>query len=638
MPYRLIIFILICITTSLSSQESKPIEWVDCYLDHCLDSIQNDNIKFGYINVPQDYNQEDNSYYKLAFAVVKAKDTTTIKSPVMIFQGGWGMTNLNWIYAYANNFPIKDRDLILFDYRGSGYSEPQLCDWLGEETWTDILSDMNYEKFEQNQIKRFNRCLDSLEMKSIDYNLFGSNTKSHDIVLLAEALGYQHYNLFGISYGTRTILNFIRKARQSNITIDAAILDSNSPLGLEVHQSTMSTYYERSLTLVLSDCANDPKCNEAYPDIQERFESFLSEYQDNNLSVKLSNDEILRLNKEELNALIHQLLYSDLIYPYIPALLENIMELKGEFLSSIIDRPRDLVIQQYNGLGMVNYVYDHKYSQTKVDSFHRIKNTKENPYTMLDGYLRFFLSDNRISTDSLEAIPVQSNINALFLAGTYDPVTPPEWTQFVAEGFPNAQYIEANRIGHGVGPSSSCMESILVKYFDSPQDKIDASCITKLNKQPIVFGIDFYENPHVNKFVTSLVLDAKPILVVSIILIIISICIFLFRAIKKLIKLDFESISLIDLASILSTVYIIGLGSYIYGSYIDDPLIFIIGLKKGVNIFLFLAYPIFILTFFILITSIIRANRLKDTGVIVSLVAFSLLSFGIYYYQFLPIL
>ena len=83
----------------------------------------------------------------------------------------------------------------------------------------------------------------------------------------------------------------------------------------------MSSDYYNVISNVLEDCKNDQKCNLAFPDLQQRFESFLNTLEENPIHLIAGESEVY-LNAAELNAILHQLLYGRNYYSDFPILLE----------------------------------------------------------------------------------------------------------------------------------------------------------------------------------------------------------------------------------------------------------------------------------------------------------------------------
>ena len=219
----------------------------------------------------------------IAFVVIKARDGHSQSDAIIDFKGGWGSRTIQNLPYYLNHFLGSHRDLILYDYRGTGYSEPTLCEELGSSVLDNIIADRSYADFQSRQRRLFDDCLDELEAIGIDYNQYGSENKARDGVLLAKALGYDSYNLFGVSYGTKTILQFIR---QADVKIRSVILDSNCPLDFPIN-SGMTEDYVNSLNGLLEDCEEDPNCSRKYPQLKDQLTTFLISLDKKPLKVKI---------------------------------------------------------------------------------------------------------------------------------------------------------------------------------------------------------------------------------------------------------------------------------------------------------------------------------------------------------------
>jgi len=185
--------------------------------------------------------------------------------------GGWGLSAIGGIGYWSHHKLTEDRDMILYDYRGLGYSKPDLSKI--KPDYDDEKLPNSAEKIREYYTHRNNKILDALEDNNIDINMFGTDTNAKDGLLLAENLGYKSYNLFGISNGTLVIQNFLRYAENSTVKIRSAILDSNVPIGYPLH-AEYSTNFSNSLNYILADCANDPGCNKKYPNLKERYKNF----------------------------------------------------------------------------------------------------------------------------------------------------------------------------------------------------------------------------------------------------------------------------------------------------------------------------------------------------------------------------
>ncbi|MEM8508160.1 MAG: alpha/beta fold hydrolase [Bacteroidota bacterium] len=616
----------------VGAQTSNDIQWTDCFLADCSELNEFPNIKFGYLTVPEDYNQPNKRKIKIAFAIVTSTDKNPKPDPILFFQGGWGATMLNSISYYARNYSIKDRDLILFDYRGSGYSEPKLCDWLGEETWEDIKANLTNKKFENNQTQRFNKCLDSLELRGIDYNQYGSNTKTKDAVKLAEALGYESYNLSGISYGTRAILNFIRNTENSNLVIRSIVMDSNSPIGGVLHHGTMIYAYTEVLNNIFKDCEQNPDCNKNFPNLKARFIAYLLTLDKDPWVIQLEDSSTFAVNKEELNAYVHQLLYNQSLYKYFPVVLDHFIAKDNNVFKLMVTQIEGRAKSNYNGLGLINFVYDHKFFRDTTEIKYNQILAKNPSYKIMDAYLDFFFKDKRIATDSLEHIPVKSNIPALFLAGTYDPITPPSWTKFTASGFSNKFYYEAPRFGHGISPTE-CGKTLVRQFIDNPIMRPDNSCFEELGENIIPFQVDYYKNSKIG-ILFKRISDLNLLLLIALIIIVLASLVNSVRFVVKLFKRKSSRNSDLNFSFFLILTFFIGLIPITSKTISEEPFLILFGLIKEANYVLYLCLVALIVGLFQLIRWL-RSNDKKNWDY-VSAISFILFLIFVINYNLFP--
>jgi hypothetical protein len=119
----------------------------------------------------------------------------------------------------------------------------------------------------------------------------------------------------------------------------------------------------------------------------------------------------------------------------------------------------------------------------------------------LGGYQRNTRSKEICNTWSLPPAapladgPISSDTPALILAGSYDPVTPPEWGKTTAEALPNSTYIEFGAAGHEVTMNNSCAQQMVVEFIRSPGRKVDNSCMANQPGPSFVTPADLYMAP-----------------------------------------------------------------------------------------------------------------------------------------------
>lgn len=631
--FKSLLLFTILIFSSLTGvgQSIGEIEKTDCFLEDCSFMEKNPNIEFGYITVPEDYTKPNGIKLKIAFSIIKATNPNPQPDPIIYFQGGWGLPIVKYTKWYAENFPVKNRDLILYDYRSIGHSEPQLCGWLGSASWSNRVDDSSYNEFKKNEIRIFNQCLDSLELKQIDFNMYGSDNKTRDAVLLAEKLGYKIYNLFGISYGTRSIQDFLRASESSNITVRSTILDSNVPIGLPLHGNGIKNY-ARALNLIFKDCENDPKCNKAYPELKIRFLHFLDELDTNPFIINLNKDHNIYLNREEINSIIFSMLYNAKIYKDIPILLESVINRDDGPFKLMVPKFMEMTKEGISMLAVVSFVYDWKIFREEVIKDLSKTNNKYFKYKFSDALLAYFIQDHRFKMDSLAKIPIKSSVPALILAGNYDPITPPEFSQFLRKSFENHFYYEAKRVGHGVA-LTGCGKKILSTFFDNPNEKPDFSCFEDLGENNINFRTSYYKNSNSGIFANMLVKEPNWLLIISLIIVFLVSLINTVLGFVQFFRKSKAKNKWLITSSFLILLFLIGLGFFIFKTLNKDSFLILFGLLDEAKYLFYLVPFTFV---FILLTFFKYFNIKKTVWNTLSLVSFVLFMTIVIVFKFYP--
>ena len=470
------------------------IEKAPCFLADCAAANSFPNVEFGYLTVPEDYGAPEGRQLRVAFSVIKSTSGNAKPDPLLVFQGGWGLPIVQATFGYARNFPFRDRDVILFDYRGSGFSEPGLCPELGEEFWNLIEADLPFDEFSDRISSMSYECLDEIESLGLDYRQFGTAVKTRDAVVLAEALGYEAVNLFGISNGTMGIQGFLRAAEGSPVRIRSILSDSNVPMGVYTH-GRIAEYYRRALDSVLADCANDPECAGAYPDLANRFEAFLQETAD--VPVAYTGPQEMTLNRYEINSIVHQMLYDKANYKDIPLLLEAFMSRDLDFFDQLSDYFRRQV-SELNGTSVINYSYDWNAGQEIVRQDHMRDLVENRSYQLTDFWLKFMKNDSLVGYHAPDTIPVTSDVPALVLAGGYDPITPPGLSETMHNRYAGSFYFELPRVGHGA-VIDPCGQKLYSEFLEDPGKRPAHPCLEELAQSKIPFSTAVYHNQQMAK-------------------------------------------------------------------------------------------------------------------------------------------
>ena len=166
-------------------------------------------VLIGTLEVPANRENSDSRTMSLAYKVLKAKNKDSQKSPIVYLQGGPGGPTLIMENFWKNHPLRNDRDIILMDQRGTGLSEA-VCVESGEDAISILRKNLNKEEEFLALTKLMEDCKNSLSQKDIDFSEFSSKEIAADFEDLRKELGYNTWNLFGGSYGSRLGLTLMR--------------------------------------------------------------------------------------------------------------------------------------------------------------------------------------------------------------------------------------------------------------------------------------------------------------------------------------------------------------------------------------------------------------------------------------------
>ncbi len=295
-----ILFTLLILFTISIHAQSSSFEYTDCPFDIPSD----ENIECGYLIVPENRQANNGNTIALAVAIFYSWSDSPQPDPIIYLEGGPGGSALTGADLWLDSVFRNDRDIIVFDQRGTGFSEPSLnCVELDEDEGVEAVLD----------------CQDRLFSEGIDLTAYNSRENAADVNDLQIALGYDQVNLYGVSYGTRLALTVLRDHPEG---LRSVILDSVYPPNIDTNYNVAIDTYNL-MTLMFDDCESDAVCSSEFPDLENRFYDALDELDENPALVEEPEfgEEIELYSADVLDLLFEQLQTTELISA-IPASLD----------------------------------------------------------------------------------------------------------------------------------------------------------------------------------------------------------------------------------------------------------------------------------------------------------------------------
>jgi pimeloyl-ACP methyl ester carboxylesterase len=426
----------------------------------------------GFVTVPLDHGADAGPTMRLATVLV---DNGSDAPPVVFLPGGPGGSAV----SQASFWVGAPFDVLIFDERGVGFSEPTLdCDET-DALFPDLLSRPILD-FWEDWLAALQACRDRLVAEGIDLALFDSAQSARDIGAVQRALEFDEVTLLGASYGTRLALT---KLRDQPAGVRAVILDSVVPLDVDLLE-VGGANYQRSLDLLVSECAASPECARL-GDVGERIERLTASLADEPVTVTGQRPydggsvEML-IDGDMLPLLVFFALYDSERIAELPFTIAAADDGDATALQPLVDHAMfflDPALSFSDGYqASVICREEFPFNDPVVVS----ADVAAVPAAITLGF-----SHEKACAiwDTVPAPPIEdeaviSDVPALVFAGAFDPITPPSWSQLVADRLPNAVYVEIPSGGHGAVPDTACSRSILESFIADPLPDLDVSCMT----------------------------------------------------------------------------------------------------------------------------------------------------------------
>jgi pimeloyl-ACP methyl ester carboxylesterase len=436
---------------------------------------RSERVRCATLVVPADRSDPSSSaVVELAVAVLPATGRAPADDPLLFLQGGPGGASVAWFDQWGDP-PWKglrrDRDIVLLDQRGTGYSTPTLgCDeaWGvgGREVARPLLA-----------------CREAAVADGAV--LAGVSTREHaaDVADLRRAMGVEEWNLLGVSYGTRVALAVLRDHPEG---IRSVVLDSAYPLDVD------------GLAEQLPNAAQAFAALDAACDLDERCSSH-GDLEDNLVVVAAALDAAplrfagVRYDGPTFTNAVIGAMYDDELLEDLPRILADAkddpegalrqLEWWDDTDWSVGGPVPPSSVPAYGDSDGTLFVVQCREEYLVAD----LRATQ----AALEDLLPPFRAAGRRNVEEYDAAcealgidaaaevdrrPAVSDVPALVLAGGFDPVTPPAWGHQAARTLSAATVIELPFAAHGALYGGACASTVTRSFLEDPAAAVDTSC------------------------------------------------------------------------------------------------------------------------------------------------------------------
>lgn len=422
----------------------------------------------------------------LPVAVVPATGTASA-DPLVYVAGGPGDSSIRGAAGMAHAFASlrAGRDLLFVDTRGLGGDDRLFCAELAERGNLQGF----YDEFLPPE--RVRRCRERLAER-FDLTQFTTRAGVEDLEAVRRALGYERLNLIGVSYGSRFVLDFLRRYPASVRT--ATLLGVDPPT--EPGPLRFARFAQQALDATFADCAADAACGARFPDLAGDLARALARLARGPVPVSLADPSTGAAIPFEMNrAAFAQALRYMLYQPSTALLVPLAVHAAGGGDFTPVAETA-LTFFQFAAADFADGYY---LSVTCGEDLPYIADA-----AIPAAVAGTFLGDFRIRQqraacaawvemprDPAFVTPVAAEVPVLLVSGGRDPVTPAHLAEEALRTLPNGRHLVLPDAGHDwaglVG--ADCPDRLVAEFVVAgAADGLDASCIAAMRRPPYLLA------------------------------------------------------------------------------------------------------------------------------------------------------
>jgi pimeloyl-ACP methyl ester carboxylesterase len=414
--------------------------------------------------------------------VIRARRSPALPDPVFILAGGpgQGATSLAEFVTEVLAPALEDRDIVLFDSRGTGMSSPLACRVYGSE---GPLKRYFGDQFPAEAVER---CRVELAANA-DLRQYTTEHAVSDLDRVRTELGYAAINLYGTSYGTRLALQYLRRHPER---VRSLVLKGVVPVG-EPMPHGHAPYSQRALERLTSDCEADSTCAAVFPNFRGDFNALRERLSRSPAPVVLHNrasaaEDTVPVGWDAVAGMILGMLQSPASTARLPLLIDRAA--KGDLrdiAQGIFEYRRGAERSLSFGLH-----FSMMCTEAGIGDSASAARLAEGTFLGTTRYRQLAAACRRWPHGALPQdwlFPVVSEAPVLLISGRLDPVTPAELAQRTARSLPNSRHIVIENGSHSFNGMNGCVERIVGDFIrELDGGSLDVECARKIRRPPFV--------------------------------------------------------------------------------------------------------------------------------------------------------
>ena len=414
----------------------------------------------------------------LRFVVLPATNAEArVPDPLFVLAGGPGQAATQMVAIADSQLAgiNATRDIVFVDQRGTGASNGLRC--LASE-----LADMLVGITAPSQRPRLDACKAEWDA---DLRRYNTTLAMADLDALRGALGYGQINLWGVSYGTRAALEYLRRHEAS---VRSVLLWGVVAPGTNFLRE-FAAATERAFAATMADCAADPSCRARLPEGAQVLETIAARLEVEPALVEVLDERSGQLVDVELDRAlflesVRLVLYDAGWAAALPAMLAGARDGDYQALMSFASRfALAIYAQIYNGMYLAVVCSEDVPFLSAAERERAASSVFGD--AIIDELTEVCASWPRAELPADWSEPVRSDVPALLMNGEIDPATPLAAAQAVARTLSNARVVGFANVSHGTSNAAACVNATIRAFLDRPEPAgLDVGCAASSERPP----------------------------------------------------------------------------------------------------------------------------------------------------------
>ncbi len=459
-------------------------------------------ISCGLLEVPEYRERPNSRMIELHYVKIAARpadqhgDTDDVSEdrddPIIYLTGGPGVKVENYVRRLKDHKVVDHRDLYILEQRGIGYSGDFCPFFVARNPGSTNAGTM--EDVVEALVGQTADCFARADQAGVDLAGYSTIENARDVKALREALGFETWNLWGISYGSVLGQAYLRADPDG---VRAAVIDAIVPLAQDETFFNTPQYFDRDLGLLADLCNEDEGCAANFPEIRAQVVGALASLEADPIVVEAVDTEAYPSGSFTVlpplaTNLPFGLLYEQSNYPYIPALIDamaRVIEARDTERFKAITAQAQFSEASSSGMSFAIYCRD----GWTLDFTAAAERARREVPDLAAGFVTNYMTDDVVARlcglPTLAPRPAsdytgpQIEVPTVIVEGRMDPITPPELAEKIFGDFATYSYVEFPYAGHGPTRSVDCAGAFLTDFFDNPDPQsVDRSCAEGMEK------------------------------------------------------------------------------------------------------------------------------------------------------------